>query len=61
MYIDNTQVEVFWFVAACSVVVGHLCLHVNPEDGSSMALRNVDTTTLHGVTTQKASQLQTSP
>jgi hypothetical protein len=37
----NTQVEVFWFVMLCSVVVGYQHFGDHPKDGGSMALLNV--------------------
>jgi hypothetical protein len=58
-------VEVFWVVTPCSVVVGYqrfggpFCLHLQGEveDGGSTILQKrwYPTTTLHGVTNQKAS------
>jgi len=50
------QVEVFWFVTPCNIVVGYF-LHLNPEDGSSMDLLKLwyPTITLHIFITQRTS------
>jgi hypothetical protein len=58
------QVQVFWVVTPCSVVVGYQrfaglrCLHLQ-GDGSSTDLCNLlyPSTTLHDVTIQKSSKI----
>jgi len=55
------QVEVFWDVTVCSVVVGYqrfrgpCCLHRQGEGGGSVDLCWYPTATLHGVTIQNLS------
>jgi hypothetical protein len=44
------QVEVFWIMTTCSVVVGYN--HLYPEDGGSMDLRNIGILPLHYTASQ---------
>jgi hypothetical protein len=57
------QVEVFWAVMLCSVVVGTCCLHLHftsfhPDDGGSMDLRKVGILPQHYTASQPRRRLE---